>query len=62
MGKAIRGSEKDKIPVMCGIGQREADEGAVAVRTYAEGDLGTVPAEQLVARIVAASAARNAVL
>jgi hypothetical protein len=62
VGKAIRASEKDKIPVMCVIGQREADEGAVAVRTYAEGDLGSMPAAELVARIAAASAARSAVL
>jgi threonyl-tRNA synthetase len=62
VGKAIRAAEKDKIPVMCVIGQREADEGAVAVRTYAEGDLGSMPAAELVARIAAASAARSAVL
>lgn len=62
MGKAIRASEKDKIPVMCVIGQREADEGTVAVRTYASGDQGSWSVADLVARMAAASAAREAAL
>lgn len=62
MGKAIRGSEKDKIPVMCVIGPREAEEGQVAVRTYAAGDIGTMPVAELVARMSAAAAARAAAL
>ena len=60
VGKAIRASEKDKIPVMCVIGQREADEGTVAVRTYAVGDQGSMPVGDLVARLSAASSSRSA--
>ena len=60
MGKAIRAAGKDKVPVMCVIGQREAAEGKVAVRTYADGDLGTMSTEALVARLAAASSSRTA--
>lgn len=62
MGKAIRGSEKDKIPVMCVIGQREADEGTVAVRTYAAGDQGSMHVGDLVARMTAANTHRSSSL
>lgn len=62
MGKAIRASEKDKIPVMCVIGQREADEGTVAVRTYAAGDQGSMRVGDLVARMAAANTLRSSSL
>lgn len=62
VGKAIRGAEKDKVPVMCVIGQREAEQGAVAVRTYAAGDLGTMPKDELIARLVAANNSRGSSL
>ena len=60
MGKAIRAAAKDKIPVMCVIGQREAAEGSLAVRTYTGGDLGTMRSEDVVARIATASRSRTA--
>lgn len=62
VGKAIRGAEKDKVPVMCVIGQREADEGLVAVRTYAAGDLGTMSKDDLVARLVSANSSKASTL
>ena len=62
VGKAIRASEKDKIPVMCVIGVREAEQGAVAVRTYVAGDQGSMPVDELVAKLTAANAARAATL
>ena len=59
MGKAIRGAEKDKIPVMCVIGQREAAEGTVSVRTYANGDLGSMHVQQLLSRMAAANSGKS---
>lgn len=56
MGKAIRAAEKDKIPVMCVVGQREASAGTVAVRTYSHGDVGCMLVEDLVERMAKASA------
>lgn len=55
VGKAIRGAETDKVPVMCVIGQREAAEGTVSVRTYADGDLGPMHVQELLSRLVAAN-------
>ena len=59
VGKAIRAAEKDKVPVMCVVGQREAEMGTVAVRTHSDGDLGSMPVADLVARMAAASAAKR---
>jgi threonyl-tRNA synthetase len=55
VGKAIRAAEKDKIPVMCVVGQREAAAGTLAVRTYTCGDVGSMPADELVTRLSTAS-------
>ena len=60
MGKAIRAAAKDKIPVMCVIGQREAAEGSLAVRTYTSGDLGTMRSEDVLARLATATRDRSA--
>lgn len=59
MGKAIRGAETDKVPVMCVIGQREASEGTVSVRTYADGDVGPMHVRDLMARLVAANTGKS---
>ena len=36
----MRNAEKAKIPVMCVVGEQEAKDGTLAVRTYADGDQG----------------------
>ncbi|KAI7835328.1 hypothetical protein COHA_010768 [Chlorella ohadii] len=59
VGKAIRGAETDKVPVMCVIGQREASDGTVSVRTYAGGDLGPMRADDLLSRLVAANSNKS---
>lgn len=59
VGKAIRAAEKDKIPVMCVVGQREAAAGTVAVRTYTDGDIGSVLVRDLVSQMAAASASKQ---
>lgn len=42
IGKAIRNAEKSKVPVMCVVGEREAKENTLSVRTYADGELGSM--------------------
>lgn len=42
VGKKIREGQLDKIPYMLVIGDKEAEEGLVAVRHRAQGDLGTM--------------------
>jgi threonyl-tRNA synthetase len=59
VGKAIRGAEMAKIPVMCVVGAREAEAGSLSVRTYKDGELGALPAEEVVARVAAAVAGRG---
>lgn len=51
MGKAIRNAEMEKIPVVCVIGPRDIEAGVVSVRTYADGELGELPHQELVTRL-----------
>ncbi|MHB0915202.1 MAG: threonine--tRNA ligase [Thermoleophilia bacterium] len=48
IGRKIRDAEMDKTPYMLVVGDKEADSGSVAVRSYAEGDLGARPVEELI--------------
>lgn len=59
IGKAIRNAETSKIPVMCVVGAREAEAGSLSVRTYRGGELGEVPADEVVARLGVAVAERR---
>ncbi|MCL6106679.1 MAG: threonine--tRNA ligase [Actinobacteria bacterium] len=51
VAKKIRNAEVDKVPYMLVVGDREEDAGTVSVRTYAEGDLGAQPLEELAAEM-----------
>jgi threonyl-tRNA synthetase len=51
VGKKIHDAEVGKDPYMVVIGDREADAGAVSVRSHAEGDLGALSLEAFTARI-----------
>ena len=44
VGKKIRDAELAKAPYMLVVGDREADDGVVALRSHADGDLGAVGA------------------
>lgn len=57
--KMIRTAEKAKTPVMCVIGQKEADTDSLAVRLYGGGDLGQLPVQDLVHQMVKAVAGRT---
>lgn len=60
IAKMIRTAEKAKTPVMCVVGAKEAEAGGLAVRLYGGEDLGSVPADEVISRIVAASRSRAA--
>jgi threonyl-tRNA synthetase len=50
IGAKIRHAQLEKIPYMLVIGDREAEEGKVAVRTRAEGDIGAMTVEEFMQR------------
>jgi threonyl-tRNA synthetase len=53
VGRKIREAELRKIPYMLVVGDREAEQGAVALRRHREGDQGTVPLADAVERLTA---------
>ncbi|HXV13656.1 MAG TPA: threonine--tRNA ligase [Candidatus Krumholzibacteria bacterium] len=52
IGYRVREAELHKVPYMAVVGEREAKEGAVAVRTRGKGMVGTKPLEAFVTEIV----------
>jgi threonyl-tRNA synthetase len=52
--KMIRTAERAKTPVMCVVGAKEAEAQTLAVRLYGGTDLGSMPAADVVERLVAA--------
>jgi threonyl-tRNA synthetase len=59
VGRKIREAELRKIPYMLVVGDREAEQGAVALRRHREGDQGTLPLAEAVDRLTAEAARRN---
>jgi threonyl-tRNA synthetase len=59
VGRKIREAELRKVPYMLVVGDREAEQGAVALRRHREGDQGTLPLDEAVARLVAEAAERG---
>jgi threonyl-tRNA synthetase len=51
VGKKIRKAEMQKIPYMLVIGDKELESKKLAVRSYKDGDLGQLSAEELIKRI-----------
>ena len=51
MGAKIRDAQTQKVPYMLVLGRREAEQGTVAVRHRAEGDLGPMTPADLLARL-----------
>ncbi len=56
VGRKIREAELRKVPYMLVVGDREAEQRAVALRRHREGDLGTMGIEEAVARLSAEAA------
>ncbi len=51
VGRKIRDTELQKVPYMLVVGDREAEDRAVALRKHGEGDQGTLPLEEAVGRL-----------
>lgn len=51
IGKKIRDTELMKVPFMLVVGEKEMNEGAVAVRKHGEGDKGAVSVEEFIAQM-----------
>ncbi|MCP9907705.1 threonine--tRNA ligase, partial [Cyanobium sp. BA5m-21] len=60
LGKLIRNGEQMKIPLLGVIGAKEAETGAVSLRSRREGELGSVAVANLLAAAVTANAERAA--
>ena len=59
IGAKIRNARLDRVPYMLVIGQREAEEGTVAVRHRDKEDLGAKPLGEFIAEITAEIASRG---
>jgi threonyl-tRNA synthetase len=59
VGRKIRDAELRKIPYMLVVGDREAQDGTVAVRRHRRGDTGARPVGELVAELAAESLHRS---
>ena len=59
IGAKIRDAQLEKIPVMLVVGAKEAEAGLVAFRDRIEGDLGTLPLAEAVARLKAEADSRT---
>ncbi len=59
VGRKIREAELRKVPYMLVVGDREAEQRAVALRRHKEGDLGSMPLDEAVSRLVAEAAERT---
>lgn len=51
IGAKIRDAQLEKVPYMLVTGPKEAEAGAVAVRSRAKGDEGAIPLEEFIARL-----------
>lgn len=60
-GKMIKTATQAKTPLMAVVGAREAEGRTLAVRTYADGDIGTLSLDEVLARAVAQNATRSTV-
>jgi threonyl-tRNA synthetase len=59
VGRKIRDAELRKIPYMLVVGDREAEEGTVALRRHGSGDEGSVAVDEFVARLRDEAASRR---
>ena len=60
LAKLVRNAEKAKVPVMCVVGEQEAKEETLTVRTYADGDQGAFPLEEVIGRVAEANRTKGA--
>jgi threonyl-tRNA synthetase len=60
VGRKIRDAELARAPFMLVVGDREQEDGLVAVRSHDEGDMGTMPAGEFVQSLAERIASRSA--
>ncbi len=51
LGKLIRNAEKEKIPVMAVVGAKEVETNSLSIRTRANGELGTIPIDEVLGKM-----------
>jgi len=51
LGKQIRNAEKEKIPVMAIVGEKEVESNSLSIRTRASGELGAIPVTEVIERL-----------
>jgi threonyl-tRNA synthetase len=59
LGAKIRRGELDKVPYLLVVGQKEAEAGAVSVRSRSKGDEGVIPSAEFVERVAKEVAERT---
>ncbi|GLI63699.1 hypothetical protein VaNZ11_006748, partial [Volvox africanus] len=59
IGKLIRNAEKAKTPVICVVGAKEAENNTLSVRLYGGKELGALPTQEVVGRIVMAISTKS---
>ncbi len=59
LGKMIRNAEKQKIPVMAVIGDKELESNSLSIRTRASGELGALPVTEVMKRLTNAIASHS---
>ena len=52
IGKKIREAQLEKIPYMLIIGDKEVEEGTVAIRSRKDGDVGSMTQDEFIAKVV----------
>ena len=52
IGYKIREAQLEKVPYMLVVGDKEVEAGAVAVRSRKNGDMGAMPADEFIAKLV----------
>ncbi|UOR06991.1 threonine--tRNA ligase [Hymenobacter aerilatus] len=57
IGRKIRDAEISKVPYMLIVGEKEQENGQVSVRRHGEGDVGSLPVEEFIAKFQAEVAA-----
>ena len=57
--KLVRNAQKAKTPVMCVVGQQEVDARSLSVRLFGGQELGALPKDDVISRLVKANASKS---
>jgi threonyl-tRNA synthetase len=59
LGKMIRNAEKQKIPVMSVVGDKEVENNTLSIRTRASGELGAIAVSEVITKLTTAISERS---